>query len=451
MIKTPGSISFHWLRVALLSCLVVNIVIIAGLVINGDRFEEAFSTTVIAEGAKLLEQTDDDSWKAMALAQQYFDRHPDGDLYGVYFKDKVKFQYPPSALLFLKLFPRSLYDGVDSVRHGTDFRRMLSTISAVALLLTMVLSAAIFSISANRFVATERAGKVMMTPLLVVTACLLGMSYFPLVTGHNLGQIQVFLGLFIAAAILFYLLDLRVLSGVCIGICCLVKPQYAMVFLWGLIRRDGRFLLALAAVGAVGLAVSMATFGWQNHLRYLEVLRDISWHGESYWPNQSVNGFLHRFLGNGSADVFLADAFAPHHPVVYYATLLSSLLIAGLALWPRARGMSGGWVDILDLCIVLMAATLASPVAWTHHYGTYFPVFAAVLPILMMARPLGRLTAPLLVLSYLSMANVLLRNNAIFDNAWLGTLRSHLFGGALLLFALSVLSLRQGRHRDAVG
>src|SRR5262249_4267360 len=154
-----------------------------------------------------------------------------------------------------------------------------------------------------------------------------------LTKGYQLGQIQVLLGMLVAGGLYAYLCGKRGLAGVLIGLCCLVKPQYAIVLLWGVVRRDWRFSAHLAGVGAVALVAAVAQFGLDNHLRYLDVLREMSRFGEAYWPNQSVNGLLHRFLGNGNPQVFRIDSFAPYHPLIYYATLVTSAAIVAIALW----------------------------------------------------------------------------------------------------------------------
>ena len=66
----------------------------------------------------------------------------------------------------------------------------------------------------------------------------------------------------------------------------------------------------------------------------------------------------------------------------------------------------------------------------------FLPIFAATLPELIRTRPLGWVTAPLFALSYVAMANVVLRWDWFFVNPWRGLLASHLFFGAIVLFFL---------------
>src|SRR5439155_1316024 len=94
-----------------------------------------------------------------------------------------------------------------------------------------------------------------------------------------------------------------------------------------------RFSAVTLLLTVLGTAAALVRFGLADHLQYLEVLRTISRSGEAYYPNQSVNGVMNRVLGNGAPAEFSPE-FAPYHPVVYFTTLVSSLLILALALRP---------------------------------------------------------------------------------------------------------------------
>jgi hypothetical protein len=305
--------------------------------------------------------------------------------------------------------------------------------------LTVIVSAGILAIVLRRL-EPDQPVKPARVAAHMALATVIGLTYYPILKAHQLGQIQVFLNSLIALGLLCYLLKWEALSGVCFGICCLVKPQYGLILLWALLRRRWTFALGLVGVSTVGLILSVFRFGLQNHFQYLGVLREISRAGESFWPNQSVNGLLNRFLENGNPVTFSLNDFASYHPTVYAITLVSSLVFLALAFWLPAGGRRTSG-SAFDLVIVLAAATIASPVAWEHHYGTFLPIFAVALPGLLYARPLGRATAPLLTCSYGAVANAMLRPDLIFVNRWWGLAGSHLFFGSLVLFGL-LLALR---------
>jgi hypothetical protein len=315
-----------------------------------------------------------------------------------------------------------------------------------AVLLTLIASAATMEICINRSLLRLPTGFGGVSGRFALSLAL-GLTYYPLLKGYQLGQIQVFLTAFIALAVIVKLLGWEVFSGALFGVCCLVKPQYGIILLWSLLRRKWRFLLGFATIFLAGLAVSVARFGLNDHLVYLGVLTEISHHGESFWANQSVNGLLNPWLENGSPTQWSPTIFAPFHPVVYAATMISSFAILALALLPWGRKLSVE-ADSIGLMIALAAATIASPVAWEHHYGTFLPIFAVAFPGLMYFRPLGRATAPLLAFSYLAMAGVMLRPDLIFQNRWMGLAGSHLFFGGLVLFGLLLALRAEYSRRD---
>jgi hypothetical protein len=94
---------------------------------------------------------------------------------------------------------------------------------------------------------------------------------------------------------------------------------------------------------------------------------------------------------------------------------------------PAAASLKGKTVD---LAVMMCAATIASPIAWDHHYGAFFPIFAVAL---VAAIPSLR-SGLLLLASYELMANEMMRTDLVFTNRWTGILGSHIFFGALLLF-----------------
>ena len=103
-----------------------------------------------------------------------------------------------------------------------------------------------------------------------------------------------------------------------------------------MIRGRRRFVASATLALAAGLLASVSIFGLQPHLEYLRVLRFIARRGESFYPNQSLNGLLNRLLGNGASVVWM-DAFPPVHPVVYAGTLIAGVVLLSWALLGRSR------------------------------------------------------------------------------------------------------------------
>jgi hypothetical protein len=268
----------------------------------------------------------------------------------------------------------------------------------------------------------------------------LGLTYYPLLKGHSLGQIQVFLGMFAVLSVYLHLVGRRALSGACMGLCCLVKPQYGILMLWALLRRNWRFLAGSTAVFVPMTLWSAAIYGIGDYASYWKVLKDLARHGETFWANQSLNGFLNRLLMNGSPVEWSFTQLAPFHPAVYAA----SVAFAALVLLAALAGRSGNReapVRVLDMLCAFSAATIASPIAWEHHYGSFLAVFAFALPATLRYRPSGKAFLLALLMCFVLVSTVILRPELVFRDRWVGMVGSHLFIGATLLYLL-LLRLR---------
>ena len=215
-----------------------------------------------------------------------------------------------------------------------------------------------------------------------------------------------------------------------------------VVALWGVLRGERRFAVAAAISGATLLGVSLLRFGWEHHVDYLTVVSHVSRLGEAYWPNQTPNGFLHRLLLNGVSAHWDPHVYPPYHAGVYVGTLAASAALLLMALfWPVAGPARGG---AFDLGAMALAATIASPIAWEHHYGVLLPLFALLLPALLEA-PRASRVLPLLAVGYVVAANYLHAMNRLTDTAW-NPLQSLLLFVAIGVLAL-LLWLRSGSSR----
>jgi hypothetical protein len=193
-------------------------------------------------------------------------------------------------------------------------------------------------------------------------------------------------------------------------------------------------LLPCLATAGVGGGLSLLVFGWENHLDYLHVLSRIASRGEAFYPNQSVNGLLNRLVGIGDPANYnnlewRGDWFPPSNALVYFATLASSALFLGLALFRSRRGDDHD--GLLDLCTIALSCTLASPIAWEHHYGILVPVFAVLLPSLVHdARQLICLGV-----AYTLASNFIPATNLLAQTPF-NVVQSYLLAGALMTLVL---------------
>ena len=387
----------------------------------------------------------DDSLGPMGRAYLRSQSREDGDIYGVFFDEGRKFQYPPTSLLVFRVLPSSWLDPKNFVQQDTYTKlagaplKYLRTASQLAVLLTIAATVAILEIGIRRLRPVGRGNRWLGFARIAIISFLC-LTFYPVAKSHELGQIQVFLNSLTALGVLAHLLGWRAASGFSLGLCCLIKPQYGVLLIWGLLRRHWRFLAGFAtAVVPLGLT-SLAVFGWANHMRYIEVIRKIARLGEVYWPNQCFNGFANRLFQNGDPVNFSAFEFAPYHPWVNAITMVTSLLILALALYLRKPARTTD--TNIDLAVILASATLASPIAWEHHYGAFLPLFALAMPACLNPRLPARTLGVILGISFLAMGLEVLDPEAYFVSRWWGVTASHLFFGALALFGI-LLYLRQ--------
>jgi hypothetical protein len=124
-----------------------------------------------------------------------------------------------------------------------------------------------------------------------------------------------------------------------------------------------------------------------------------------------------------------AGQFPPFTPWIWASTLASSLALVGFALLRFHRHDANG--HLIDLALMALACTMASPIAWEHHYGMTLPIYAV-----MLACTFGdhkRLTC--LAISYVLVSTFVPATNLLAGSP-LNLLQSTLFAGAIILFVL---------------
>jgi alpha-1,2-mannosyltransferase len=377
----------------------------------------------------------DDSWGVMSVSLDYVQAHKDKPLYSeLFFERKLKVQYPPSSL-FAVAGLRWLV-GVQGIRTEECTVYDLPTITDVLgwlfILMSAVSAAALIEIGLRRRGAQPASAGMLAGRFVIVLA--LALTFYPLVKAYTLGQIQNWLNGLFALSLLCWATGRKVSSGVLLGLMALVKPHYGLFVLWALLRREWRFATALTATALVGVLGSILAYGFANHLDYLRVLSFLAERGETFYPNQSVNGLLNRLMvlidpsAWDSLD-FNDNAFPPFSPLVYGGTLIASIVLLSTAL--LRRGNEGDPDRTFDFCAMALSITIASPIAWEHHYGTIFPVLAVLL-----ASVVGnRVRLILLVVSYVLVSNLIAAANLLAPTVF-NVAQSYLLAGALIALAL---------------
>jgi alpha-1,2-mannosyltransferase len=413
--------------------LVVSILLIIGVMCT--FFSIPLTNTELSTVFKFVTvnlNRNNDSWEPMVDAINYLQSPHQQLLYDkIFFTDHIKFQYPPTSLLFIQPFKSVLGMANDSVF------RLLNIINWVGIIAISLLSIQLLLQSLRKYLPDADKRKVikLFDIGLLILLCLF---FYPIMYGYSLGQIQVWIDLLFTLICFSWLYQKKRLSGSLVAVLCLIKPQYGLIILWGLFRREWKFVRWAVAILIIGGLISILTYGLDNNLDYLKTLSYISQHGEGYYPNNSVNGILNRFLFNGNNVKWDAHEFAPYNPIVYYGTLISTIGFIGLALFlpRRARG------SIYDFFIIALSSTMASPVAWEHHYGILFPIFMFLIPLLIARKPLGRYTMLFFGMAYVLCTSFLPVFNLLATTR-LNILEAYLFWGALIvLFTLYIVASR---------
>ena len=372
-----------------------------------------------------------DSWHHMIAAYQEGAGGGQANLYTtVVFDREIKATYPPTALLPFVAFEAW------GVRPPDWPLALLATSYVAYLLLAGVLVALLWKATAawggpdQMHRPLERGG----LALAAVLACL---TFFPVTQGLSNGQVQLWITLAMGLALLCWLADRRAWSGACLAVAALLKPHYALVLAWGLMRREWGLVSAFCGVAAAAVAVSWWRFGIASHLNYLDVMRFFSTHIELKQSNQSLAGILYRLRGDEGPGVWFPTFDLWTHGAL--GVFAVALLAAALLLPSR-----GGWRgDVFDLGIMLASLTLISPIAWRHHYGVFLPLFALAFVYLAASRPAPRVRWGLLAACYLLIGTAWNAPKAPYGS-WLG------LGDAAMFFGgVAMLALLHGLRREA--
>jgi hypothetical protein len=263
----------------------------------------------------------------------------------------------------------------------------------------------------------------------IILFCL-SLIFYPTIRGFCLGQIQVWINTIFTICIWLWITGRKKETGFLIGVMCLIKPQYSLIFIWAIFRRQWGFVKRFAIILIIGLSLSIVIFGIENNLDYIRVLSFISKHGEGFHPNQSINGFLNRLLFNGDNLDFSLNSFPPFNIVVYIGTITTSLILILYALFrPLKSLLIASSVDFFIICIT---ATIASPIAWEHHYGIILGIYAFLFPPLLKTNCLNN-SLLFLGLSYILSSQYFPIIDALTYNTMFNFLQSYLLVGGLML------------------
>jgi hypothetical protein len=181
-----------------------------------------------------------------------------------------------------------------------------------------------------------------------------------------------------------------------------------------------------------------------TYFDYLQGLGYLSRHGEAFYANQSVNGLANRIFSIYQPELYPNTgfgAFPPYNPWVYYPTIITGIVILVTCLLVGRNKQTYG--RGADYCLMALGVTIASPIAWEHHYGILFPVFAFLWPLLWFGNTFAESHRSRLVfvICFLLSSNFISTIN-ILAPTFLNFLQSYLLFAALGVFVL-LLNVRR--------
>jgi alpha-1,2-mannosyltransferase len=414
----------HWV-------VALNIVLaVLGLSLLTSALDSRSLIPAYCEGSVLDDTADffngrqgNDSWAPMVAALNQYQSHPDQPLYqAAFFQQKDKFLYPLASLL-----PIWALKGAGL--RASQIYTVLHFLCWISVVVAILCSLAIFFRAANNQEKTASFRRLTDCAFVI----LLGLTFYPLMKGYSLGQVQAVIDAIFAMAFLSCYAKRERTSGALIGLMCLMKPQYLLIVVWSFLRRRWNFAWVATGVVVLGTALSVFFFGVANHLDYIRVLSLLGSSGQAYYPNQSVNGLLNRLLENGNNTFWAGADLPPYRPVIFYGTLLTSAVMLALAVpWRKKTADRSG---IFEFSLIGVVATVCSPIAWEHHYGILLPVFALLFGIHVSGKGVLRAQFPLLVVAYVLIANNFNILN-LFSRPPANIVQSYTLYGALVLIIL---------------
>jgi hypothetical protein len=390
-------------------------------------------------GAFEISSNEGDSWLPMQDALKLLHGDYADRLYEMlFFAKTVRFQYPPMSLLPIELLSAV---GVGSTNDLNKLNFAIYCFNAAGV-------GGLAYLMFRRGTAFQKSGPALKPAGIALLASISAFMFYPLIRAQVLGQIQIWIDALFTLTIIFWLLNKRLLAGICIGLACTIKPQLALLLIWGMLWKQAAFSAGIVACIAPIATISLIRYGLHNHLAYLDVLAFLSRHGESFFANNSVNGILNNYLSPSETNIWDASALTPYVPVVYAGTLVAALIVICLIVVPALlwRGVNP---SLISLGAASICTVIGSPVAWEHHYGILLPIYLIALRgAYSIPQGTRRITILIAIaISWLLVAN-LIPFALLLANTPFRFVQAHCFFGALLL--LFVLLALESAEKSAL-
>ena len=206
------------------------------------------------------------------------------------------------------------------------------------------------------------------------TVCLsiLLLAYFPTIATIMLGQLSLWLLLFLTIAWVSARAGNDRAAGIALGIAVSSKTFVGLIVLLFLVMRRWRLLAWMIGTATACALAALLVTGPETYLNYLSKLGSVTWYAASW--NASFLGFTTRILG-GSENTPLIQLPGLARGLAYGASLIVAVVLTWLA-WPRHSEISRSRFDAL-FALTLVAMLLISPLGWMY----YFPALLIALVV----------------------------------------------------------------------
>ncbi len=279
----------------------------------------------------------------------------------------ANFLYPPTAAV--ELLPFGWMLGWAGMARTTQLMDLLGRLSALVLLLLTLWCLRGFLC---------RRWEWMLAILVFAAFC-------PIRWALLCVQVQSFINVFLAGAMLAYAHRRGTLAGVLIGLAGGLKPYLAPLVLFAIARRQWKMALSAVATGVGLILISLWLVGTGPWRTYLTGVLPVMSAGYATQGNQTFNALARRWRGDS-----YAFELSPATPGVTVFTRCAAAVLVVVSLMPRSlRGSTcvnastalrqehACGVELpgevlyrsADMGIALLALTMGSPIAWDHYYG----------------------------------------------------------------------------------
>lgn len=195
----------------------------------------------------------------------------------------------------------------------------------------------------------------------------------PFLLAFRLGQVDLIIGLALAAAAYRLRGDDDAWAGACIGIAAMLKIAPGLLALYLLWRGRWKALGGLVATVVVVALLSLAFAGVEAWQYYLTVRLPDLLAGSALFNNLSLSGLILRvFMGPE-----LAQGILDLQPDIAVARLLTVIaLLAAIVATAKALGRQAcrGRAFVLEFSLAVVAALVISGVTWPHYLAWLLPL-----------------------------------------------------------------------------